>query len=139
MKNPKSIRALFAFPGFNASSKLVGKFGDRYARVIQLKRRKKQPSVVTVVSAAAGVTTRRCCGYETCRLPDGESNLEFERWRVRCPRCCGVHVEHLDWLANNPRYTQRFAMHVGKLCRDMPNKAVAEMERLPPQHGERSR
>ena len=68
MKNPKSIRALFAFPGFNASSKLVGKFGDRYARVIQLKRRKKQPSVVTVVSAAAGVTTRRCCGYETCRL-----------------------------------------------------------------------
>ena len=40
-----------------------------------------------------------------------------------------MHVEHLDWLANNPRYTQRFAMHV-KLCRDMPNKAVAEMERL---------
>ena len=56
--------------------------------------------------------------------------LEFERWRVRCPRCCGVHVEHLDWLAKNPRYTQRFAMQVGKLCRDMPNKAVAEMERL---------
>ena len=41
-----------------------------------------------------------------------------------------MHVEHLDWLASNPRYTQRFAMHVGKLCRDMPNKAVAEMERL---------
>ncbi len=56
--------------------------------------------------------------------------LEFERWRVSCPGCDGVHVEHLDWLAKNPRYTQRFAMHVGKLCRDMPNKAVAEMERL---------
>jgi len=56
--------------------------------------------------------------------------LEFERWRVRCPRCDGVHVEHLDWLAKNPRYTQRFALHVGKLCRDMPNKTVAEMERL---------
>jgi len=41
-----------------------------------------------------------------------------------------VHVEHLDWLAKNPRYTQRFAMQVGKLCRDMPNKTVAEMERL---------
>jgi hypothetical protein len=37
--------------------------------------------------------------------------LEFERWRVNCPGC-GVHVERLDWLANNPRYTQRFAMHV---------------------------
>jgi transposase len=56
--------------------------------------------------------------------------LEFERWRVRCPRCDGVHVEHLDWLAKNPRYTQRFAMHVGKLCRNMSNKRVAEMERL---------
>jgi transposase len=56
--------------------------------------------------------------------------VEFERWRVRCPGCGGVHVEHLDWLAKNPRYTQRYAMHVGKLCRDMPNKAVAEIERL---------
>jgi len=41
-----------------------------------------------------------------------------------------VHIEKLDWLAKNPRYTQRFAMHVGKLCRDMSNKAVAEMEHL---------
>ncbi len=41
-----------------------------------------------------------------------------------------MHVEALDWLAHNPRYTQRFAMHVGRLCRDMPNKAVADMERL---------
>ncbi|NKB72377.1 MAG: ISL3 family transposase [Candidatus Latescibacteria bacterium] len=56
--------------------------------------------------------------------------LEFKRWRVHCPRCHGVHVEHLDWLAKNPRYTQRFARHVGRLCRDMPNQRVAEMERL---------
>ena len=56
--------------------------------------------------------------------------LEFERWRVKCPVCDGVHVESLDWLAKNPRYTRRYAMHVGKLCRDMTNKAVAEMERL---------
>ena len=41
-----------------------------------------------------------------------------------------MHVEHLDWLAKNPRYTQRFALHVGKLCQDMPNQRVAEMERL---------
>ncbi|MEW8000739.1 MAG: transposase family protein [Candidatus Thiodiazotropha endolucinida] len=39
-----------------------------------------------------------------------------------------MHVEHLDWLAKNPRYTQCFAMHVGKLCRDMPNKTVAGMK-----------
>jgi transposase len=29
-----------------------------------------------------------------------------------------------------PRFTQRFAMHVGALCREMTNKAVAELERL---------
>ncbi len=56
--------------------------------------------------------------------------VEFERWRVDCPRCGGVHVEGLDWLAKNPRFTQRFAMHVGALCRDMTNKAVAEIERI---------
>ena len=41
-----------------------------------------------------------------------------------------MSIEHLDWLAENPRYTQRFAMHVGALCREMTNKAVAELERL---------
>ena len=41
-----------------------------------------------------------------------------------------MFVERLDWLAKNPRYTQRFAMHVGALCHEMTNKAVAELERL---------
>jgi transposase len=41
-----------------------------------------------------------------------------------------VFVAHLDWLATNPRYTRRFALHVGLLCRDMPNKAVAAIEHL---------
>lgn len=58
--------------------------------------------------------------------------VQFERWRVHCPRCRGVYVERLDWLAKNPRFTQRFAMHVGALCREMTNPAVAvaEAERL---------
>lgn len=56
--------------------------------------------------------------------------VEFERWRVYCPWCRAVFVERLDWLAENPRYTQRYAMHVGALCREMSNKAVAELERL---------
>ena len=41
-----------------------------------------------------------------------------------------MYVEQLDWLAENPRYTKRFALQVGYLCRDMPNKAVAEREHL---------
>jgi hypothetical protein len=40
MKNPTSIRALFSLPGFVAASRLVGFFGDRYARVLVLRRQK---------------------------------------------------------------------------------------------------
>lgn len=39
-------------------------------------------------------------------------------------------MEKLDWLARNPRHTQRFAHHVGALCREMTIKAVAELEHL---------
>ena len=42
MKGPKSIRALFSFPGFVAASALKGVFGDRYARVMVLRRRNKE-------------------------------------------------------------------------------------------------
>ena len=71
MKNPKSIRALFAFPGFYASSKLVGVFGDRYARVIQLKRRKKQPAALIVATGIEAITTRKWCGCEISQWLDG--------------------------------------------------------------------
>lgn len=56
--------------------------------------------------------------------------LVCEQRRVACARCQGVKVERLDWLAQNPRYTQRFAQHVGTLCRDMSNKAVAQLLHL---------
>lgn len=55
--------------------------------------------------------------------------LEFELLRVSCPDC-GVRVESLDWLARNPRYTARFALHVGALARTMTVKDVARAERL---------
>ena len=55
--------------------------------------------------------------------------LEFERARVSCPDC-GVRVEYLDWLARNPGYTGRFALHVGSLARRMTIKDVAHAERL---------
>lgn len=39
-------------------------------------------------------------------------------------------MEHLDWLARNPRYTARYALQVGALCRQMTVKDVARCERL---------
>ena len=39
-------------------------------------------------------------------------------------------MESLEWLARNPRYTARYALHVGALCRKMTVKDVAQSERL---------
>jgi transposase len=52
--------------------------------------------------------------------------LELEMRRVACPKCGGVKRERLDWLADNPFYTKRFAFYVGRRCRDSTIKAVAE-------------
>jgi hypothetical protein len=73
MKTPKSIRSLFTLPGFVAVSTLKGVFGDRYARIMKLKRRKKQPFVRTVVTAAGGVTINGSCGSVISRFPGGGS------------------------------------------------------------------
>ena len=45
--------------------------------------------------------------------------------RVQCARC-GVKTERLDWLADNPLYTKRFAFFVGRRCRATTVKEVAE-------------
>ena len=51
--------------------------------------------------------------------------LEIEVRRVHC-RCCGkVKSERLDFLANNPFYTKRFAIYVGRRCRESSVKAIA--------------
>jgi transposase len=52
--------------------------------------------------------------------------LDFFIRRVQCPWCCAVKTEGLDWLADNPFYTKRFAFFVGRRCRDSSVKAVAE-------------
>jgi transposase len=44
---------------------------------------------------------------------------------MQCPRC-GVKREHLPWLADNPRYTQRFVLSVGRRCRSATVKDVAD-------------
>jgi transposase len=52
--------------------------------------------------------------------------LEIEVRRVACRACGAVKRERLDFLADNPRYTKRFAFYVGKRCRSSPIKAIAE-------------
>ena len=75
MKQPKSIRSLFALPGFVPASSLGGVFGDRYARVILLRRRKKPRCALGAVSAVAAATTSGRVGPATSRWPAGGSTL----------------------------------------------------------------
>ena len=52
--------------------------------------------------------------------------LRFEIRRVHCRRCKAVKRERLEFLADNPFYTQRFAYYVGRRCRSTTIKDIAE-------------
>ena len=56
--------------------------------------------------------------------------MELEIRRVDCKHCGKVKQEKLDWLADNPFYTKRFTFFVGRRCRTMTIKDVAEETRL---------
>jgi hypothetical protein len=86
---------LFSFPGFVAAATPKGVFGDPKARIVALRRRKKRPCAPTAATAAPAATTSACAGPATYRWP-AQLHVEFERWRVDCPGCGGVHVEKLD-------------------------------------------
>jgi hypothetical protein len=50
-------------------------------------------------------------------------------YRVNC-KVCGVKNEKLDFLSDNTRYTLRFAMQIGGLCRAMTITDVARRMHL---------
>jgi transposase len=56
--------------------------------------------------------------------------LEFEVRRVFCPSCGKVKREQLEFLADNPFYTKRFAYYVGRRCRTATIKDVAKELKL---------
>ncbi len=56
---------------------------------------------------------------------DARVYLEFEVRRVQCKRCGTVKRERLDFLADNPFYTKRFAHYVGRRCRSATIKDLA--------------
>jgi transposase len=56
--------------------------------------------------------------------------LDFEVRRVECRRCGKVKRERLEFLADNPFYTKRFAYYVGRRCRSATIKDIAEELKL---------
>jgi len=56
--------------------------------------------------------------------------LEFEVRRVFCQSCGKVKRERVEFLADNPFYTKRFAYYVGRRCRTATIKDVAKELKL---------
>jgi transposase len=52
--------------------------------------------------------------------------LDLEVRRVRCRTCGAVKRERLDFLADNARYTKRFAWYVGRRCRNATITDIAK-------------
>ena len=65
-------------------------------------------------------------------LPCGDTRiyLDLEVRRVECTGCGKVKQEKLEWLADNPFYTKRFAFFVGRRCRTTTVKDVAQETHL---------
>lgn len=61
---------------------------------------------------------------------DARIFLEIEVRRVQCRKCGKVKRERLDFLADNPLYTKRFAHYVGRRCRTATIKDIAEELKL---------
>ena len=56
--------------------------------------------------------------------------LELDIRRIECKGCGAVKQERLNWLADYPFYTKRFAFFVGRRCRAMTIKDVAQETHL---------
>jgi transposase len=56
--------------------------------------------------------------------------LELEVRRIACRGCGAVKLERLNWLADYPFYTKRFAYFVGRRCRAATIKDVAQETHL---------
>jgi transposase len=73
---------------------------------------------------------RKICRVRDLSCGDTRIFLELEVRRLDCRNCGKVKRERLDFLADNPHYTKRFAYYVGRRCRSATIKDVATDLRL---------
>lgn len=64
MKETRTLRELFSFPGFYAKQQLQGVFGEPKARIVELKRQKKERYAQDAGRVIAVITMQRFDRYE---------------------------------------------------------------------------
>jgi hypothetical protein len=73
MANFSRLHDLYSFPGFIPAATIRGVFGDPYAVVIALRRRRKKHAVAGAAPAIAPSTTNPFDGYATSIAAAGAS------------------------------------------------------------------
>ena len=112
----------YSFAGFRAQPTVRGIFGDPKARVVTLTRRSKKRRAGAVVGSRSGWYDRKVRRVRDLSCGDTRIFLELEVRRVECRNCGKVKRERLEFLADNPFYTKRFAYFVGRRCRRRPSR-----------------
>ena len=67
MRRIKSLYDAYAFPGFRTLRRLKGLFGDRFVRIVVLKRRGKKPAAGPAALSVGPTTT--AAGEESATCP----------------------------------------------------------------------
>lgn len=116
MHKCRRLEDAYCPPGFRALRLTRGVFGDPYARVVVLYRRRKR-----TVCGTCGAVSRSFYDQELRQVRDLACGgrriyLELAVRRVCCPVCNAVRQERLDFLGANSRYTRRFVLDVGRRC-----------------------
>lgn len=83
-----------------------------------------------VWSRAPGWYDRKVRRVRDLSCGDTRVHLELEVRRVTCRSCGQVKRERLDFLADNPLYTKRFAFYVGRRVRTATIQDVARELKL---------
>lgn len=78
MKQARTLRELFSLKGFITSSNLIGKFGDSLARIITLRRQKKQLHVLVVELFIKNSMIKKLSVLVIAMLEDIESILSMK-------------------------------------------------------------
>src|ERR1700689_1884819 len=113
-----SLRDAYKVSGFRVRARIDSYDElDHPAFVVTLDRRSKKRCAAGAGKFAAAVMTSAGAGRDL-GCGDREVYLDFHMHRVTCADC-GVKNEKLAFLSDNTKYTLRFAMQIGGLCRAM--------------------
>ncbi len=129
-KRKRRLTDAYVFPGFRPQPTVRGVFGDPKACVITLVRRSKKQSVAAAAAFSPGGTTGVPARHAICPAATGACTWSWRSGAFSARAAAPRKRERLEFLADNPFYTKRFAYYVGRRCRSATIKDIAQELKL---------